>query len=84
MSEPRLTRIISIVGVVARMDLIGQRCACRKPRPRRSCGMPVFVEDATEAFVSAYVDLSDLVGLEYWIVVLTCGFRVLGGGHAAI
>jgi hypothetical protein len=35
-------------------------CACRKSHSRMLRHMSVFMEYATEAFVSAYVEMSDL------------------------
>ncbi|MFB7323872.1 hypothetical protein [Streptomyces sp. NPDC056190] len=44
--------------------LADRPCACRKPRPCRSRGVFVLVEDAAQAFAPAYVEAGDL----RWIV----------------
>jgi hypothetical protein len=38
-------------------------CACRKPRPCRSRGIFVLVEDSAEALAPSYVQPGDLVGV---------------------
>jgi hypothetical protein len=47
-----------------RVDRVVQPCSCRKPRPYRSCGMLVFVQDAAEAVASSYVQAGHLVGID--------------------
>ncbi|HEV7897413.1 MAG TPA: hypothetical protein VGP31_06165 [Planosporangium sp.] len=43
------------------------RCACRKPRPYRSSGMPVFVEDAAESIASSDVEVVESVRFGDWL-----------------
>jgi hypothetical protein len=38
------------------LDPLRQRCPCRQPRPRRSRGMLVLVENAGEAVASSYLE----------------------------
>ncbi|MFF4483849.1 transposase [Streptomyces sp. NPDC021218] len=38
-------------------ERLGRDCACRIPRPCRSRGMSVFVEDAANAVVASYVEV---------------------------
>jgi len=42
-------------------DGVEEPCGCRKPCPRRSCSVFVFVNGAAEAVASADVEACDLV-----------------------
>jgi hypothetical protein len=47
--------------ILAGHDITFQRCACRKPRPGRSSGVFVFVEDAAKSVASSDAEPGDLV-----------------------
>jgi hypothetical protein len=56
-----LGSLIAVYAFATVTHLPDWRCSYRKPRPRWSGGMLVFVEDAAEAVASSYVEADQLV-----------------------
>lgn len=47
--------------LTTQVHLRGQACACRKPRPYRSSGMSVLVQDAAESIASSDIEAAESV-----------------------